>query len=204
MSHKNAFRAVALAAALIASAGAGHAATVYCPNGTTGALVAPTSGRYVEVTNAANPGTCYYQQGNLQNATITSLGYTLVDENGLSGSSPGALTGSLASNSTSGTWIIDSSRWSGGNDLYIGFHFGNGGGNPDSFIVQLESGQTSGNWAFLAVAPDSLNGLSNYYLLSTPAGSPPQNHIPEPGSLALAGLALVAAVSSRRLLGRKS
>jgi hypothetical protein len=189
-----------LALALTLSAGAAQAATVYCPNGPTGSLVAPTSGRYVQVSNAASPGACYYQDGNLTNAQITTAGYTLLDKNGTEGTMAGALVGSgFPGGSTSGTWALTSNLWSSYSKLFLAFHFGNGGGSPDSFIVELESSKLSGTWALGAVAPARLNGLSNYYLLTGPGLPPPPPHtVSAPTSLSLVGLAVLGLVAFGR------
>lgn len=199
MSLQSALKAAVLAAGF-AIAGGAQAATVYCPNGVGGALTAPTSGRYVEITNAANPGYCFYQDKNLQNDDIAALGLTIVDKNGSEGLAPGALVGSgFPNDSTSGTWEISSpSVWDGDFKLYLAFHFGNGGGSPDSFVVQLQDGAMSGDWKFLAVSPQTVNGLSNYYLLRAPGGFVPPDEIPEPASVALFGVGLVAVAAMRR------
>jgi hypothetical protein len=188
--------------------GFAQAATVYCPNGPTGALVAPLSGRYVQVTNAQHPGTCYYQEGNLQAADypavaaaagVPAASLLLLDKNGSEGLTPGALVpGGFVGNSTSGTWALSSNLWTSYSSLYLGFHFGNGGGSPDSFVVQLQNNSLSGAWSFQAVAPASVNGLSNYYLFGVDDGSPPPGRIPEPTSMALVGAALLAAGLARR------
>jgi hypothetical protein len=193
---------------LLVVGGFAQAATVYCPNGPTGALVAPLAGRYVEVTNAQDPGTCYFQEGNLQNsdfpavaaaAGVPAASLLLLDKNGAEGSMQGALVaGGFVGNSTSGTWSLSSNLWTSYSALYLGFHFGNGGGSPDSFVVQLQNNSLSGAWSFLAVAPDAVNGLSNYYLLGVADGSPPPGRIPEPASMALVGVALLAAGLARR------
>ncbi len=190
-------RQLVIATLLSAGAAAASAATVYCPNGAGGSLTAPTSGRYVAVSNAAFPGACYYQSGNLQNTDIAALGLVTVDKNGISGLAPGSLV-PIAGNSTNGTWQLTGNLWGTYSNLYLGFHFGNGGGNPDSFVVQLEQNRMSGSWSLNAIAPAILNGLSNYYLLAGPGTPPPPGLTPEPGSLALVGLGLAAAAAALR------
>lgn len=181
------------------------AATVYCPYGGADYETAPTSGRYVEVTNAANPGECHYQDGNWDAvagnpgglADYEMLGFDLLDKNGTPGT---FLTGGYVSGATSGIWQLASNIWGSYSNLYLGFHFGNGGGSPDSFIVELESGKTSGDWEFIAISPDKLNGLSNMYLFTCLADKPNcgNNDVPEPGILAILGLGLFGLTFVRR------
>ena len=189
-----------LAAALIACAGVTQAATVYCPNGPSGSLTAPTSGRYVVISNAANPGACYYQDGNLTNAQISAAGYTLLDKNGSEGTMTGALVGSgFPGGSTSGTWALSSNLWNSYSKLFLAFHFGNGSGSPDSFIVELESSKLSGTWALGAIAPAGLNGLSNYYLLTGPGlPPPPPGRVSAPATLSLVALGVLGLLAVRR------
>lgn len=204
MSHITARIAVALA--LVAGAVSAQAATVYCPNGPTGSLSAPTSGRYVQISNAANPGACYYQDGNLTNAQIAAAGLTLLDKNGNEGIAQGSLLGTgFPNGSTSGTWELTSNLWTSYGKLFLAFHFGNGGGSPDSYIVELESGKLSGTWALGAVAPDRLNGLSNYYLLSGPGlpPPPPPGTVPAPATLSLVALGVLGLVAAQRRRERR-
>lgn len=196
---------VCVSSLLLFGAAIVQAATVYCPNGPTGSLSAPTSGRYVVISNAANPGACYYQDGNLTNAQISAAGYTLLDKNGSEGTTPGALLGSgFPGGSTSGSWTLSSNLWSSYSKLFLAFHFGNGSGSPDSFIVELERNRLSGTWALGAIAPDTLNGLSNYYLLTGPGLPPPPSTVSAPATLSLVALAIagMALVGRRRTGGR--
>lgn len=103
----------------------------------------------------------------------------------------------------SGTWSVAASTWSLYEDLYLFFHFGNGqnnnANNPDWFFVRLVDGDTGGRWQF--DGPNQVNGLSNVALLGR---GTPTFQVPEPGSLALAGLALIGLVLTLRRRGRRS
>lgn len=189
-------RGLAVAGALTLCAAAAQAAIVNCP-------VQPSSGRYVTVSGGAAGGLCYSQDGNLDaggeladgvfNPTNPDL-YLIEKDIIASGSGPatsGLLQYTITGNQF-GTWSTTLT----GQTLYLGFHFGNGGGSPDSFIVELEAGATSGTWSLSAPAGYRLTGLSNLYLFSDKR---PPNETPEPASLALVGLGLLGAgVAARR------
>lgn len=193
---------------LLALGGVAQSATIYCPDNSNGGLNAPATGRYVMVTNAQTPSNCYYQSGNLQNSDfataagdlgVAPANFLLLDKNGTEGIAQGSLGFSGA---TTGTWSLTNSNiWSSYTSLYLGFHFGNAGQlNPDSFVVQLQTNQLSGAWTFFnSLNVQSTNALSNYYLFGVAGGNPPPGRIPEPGSIALVGLALLAAGAARSL-----
>ena len=177
--------------AVIGLTGHVQAATVVCPN-------APID-RFVTVTGAKSGGYCYFQDGNLTNADIAGLSLTLIEKDvAPAGGGSGLLQYTQNGAGTSGTWAAAASQWAVYGNLYVAFHFGQGSGSPDSFIVQLDQNSTSGNWSLGALV-GGLNGLSNIYLLGngTPGGGP-GNNVPEPTSLLLAGLGLMGLAASRR------
>ena len=186
-----------LACGVLAAAGGAQATSVSCGDNTLGIRVAVVDPGLVG-------GYCYAQTGNLQNADLTTLGLTQLEKD----IAPSADTGVgllTSTGSTSGTWAINASVWNSWDHIYLGFHFGGGGNttldNPDSFIVELARPDAAGTWA-LSGTNAQLNGLSNMYLLSkgpctTNCGGG-QIDVPEPGSVALVGLGLLAAAFARR------
>jgi hypothetical protein len=140
------------------------AATVKCP----GALSA-TLTRQVQVSGALAGGYCNYQSGNFNGDDFSAYfaAYTLIDKDvaaGTGDTAEGGLRYTVdTSGRISGTWTMFDNYWNTYGQVYLAMHFGNGKGNPDSFIVELDPWTLTGNWALL---PANLaNGLSNIYLI---------------------------------------
>jgi|GEM_PF-2351739 len=181
------------------------AATVYCPGELT-----PSLTRQVKVTGAKEAGYCYYQGGNFQGDDFPAAldPYTLIDKDIASsgeGQSEGGLFYTVDSASRiSGTWTLAQNFWDTYETLYLAMHFGNGSGDPDSFIVELDRNTLTGTWALL---PTNLaNGLSNIYLIgrgtatsTSTSGGNTSGTVPESAStLTLLGFGLLGLGFARR------
>ena len=100
---------------------------------------------------------------------------------------------------STGTFDFDDSLWATYSDIAIGFKFGTGNQPDEWFVYSLKSLLASGDydWAFVNVFEKG-GGLShvNFY------GILDSRQVPEPGTLALLGLALVVASCFRRQSGQ--
>jgi hypothetical protein len=127
--------------------------------------------RYLEVTNAADPGACFAGIGNitaLGNGGSAGIGDYLGGNLSYLGSDTGEVpvTGKGGiTGSTSGGWWLADDAWSINADLFLVLKFGQGSADPDWFVVELENGKTSGQWDLL---PAKLaNGVSHWYVVGT-------------------------------------
>lgn len=212
MKVKKLFAALFAVGAMLAAGGA-QAAVVSCGNSALGV-------RVTQIDPGLVGGFCYAQNGNfngdsfttaaINTAFITSGGTGTLDLRGKEITSVGDSATPLLNytGTTSGTWTISNSLWTDYSRVFLAFHFGGGGNtifdNPDSFIIELAFPDITGTWA-LTGTNAQLTSLSNIYVLSNgsctataPCVRDPQEVVPEPASLALVGLGLVAAVAARR------
>ena len=92
----------------------------------------------------------------------------------------------------SGTFSLLSSLWNTWDTISIGFKFGTGNKPDNWFVYNLNDGITSGNWTFIGEFARG-KGLSHMTLYGSNG-----TKVPEPGTLALFGIALAGVGLVRR------
>ena len=114
-------------------------------------------------------------------------------------------SGSWGTIPASGTWAIDPSFWATWGRAVISAHIGQGGGNPDYWLFEIEQGQLTGTWSLIQLDGNG-GGFSNMKLWGS--GDPTVTEqncegicataVPEPASLLLFGTGLVAVAAKLR------
>ena len=79
------------------------------------------------------------------------------------------VSGSWGSLPVSGTWAIDPILWQLHPRAALSFHLGNGGGNPDWFMFEIEPGELSGTFDIVKLSGNG-GGFSNIVLWADPPG----------------------------------
>lgn len=189
---------------------AAHGATVTCGNASLGI-------RVTSVTPGNTSGLCYAGLSNLGNPALESLLASLTGDPSAeildrdNANSNGGLLSITGVGSTNGTWSFTPALWNDYQRLFLYFHFGDAQDDPgptsptdpDIFIVELLRPDASGDWEF-GPAEARLTGLSNIALMRTGSrngggpGNGGGNGVPEPATLGLIGLGMLAIGALRR------
>jgi hypothetical protein len=176
-----AFGSTALAAMLLSTTAS--AATVYCEG------IAPTDGRQMELSSTVGTPDPSCHDTGAGNESFANLLYKInFNENGTTqstqGPGPNPFSLFIGGGSTSGSFAFQPGSVFAAGSLLV-FKFGGGGGNPDWFAFNI-GGLTAADWELLAFGDARTNALSHVSVYGT------VTQVPEPTTLALLGLGLVA------------
>jgi hypothetical protein len=173
--------ATAIALAAIAFTAPANAIPLLCQDTAVNHMYVDTS--YVSSCEGAgvgningNPGTDDFLMGEGAGSGLVGIG-----------------TGTFTQTGNTGTFSLDSSLWDQWGSIAVGFKFGTGNQPDEWFVFLLNSATSSGTWEFVNVFNRG-GGLSHVQLY----GSGDSTHVPEPGTLGLLGLGLIATTLIRR------
>jgi hypothetical protein len=188
----------------------GASLVLACSSANAASITVGTAFRTGTLSSAVSGATA--NTGNLGSTEVnTAFGGTWTNLGSLSnGTSNGFLTISFLGGTgfgdehVNGTWSIDPTFWTSYNSAVIGWHVGNGGGDPDSFMFKITPLATSGTWSYDKLSGGG-GGFSNIQLYganqSSTSTAPP---VPDGGSTAvLLGLALCGVSVTRKLVNKK-
>lgn len=116
-------------------------------------------------------------------------------------------SGSWGSNDLTGTWAIDPSFWDTYGSAVLGWHVGQGSGDPDVFMFKIVTGATSGTFSYERLTGGG-GGFSNFQLYGSGTPTPDTTSVkpvPDSGTtLVSLGLALLGLGSMRKLIRSKA
>jgi hypothetical protein len=107
-------------------------------------------------------------------------------------------SGGWGDNNVAGTWSIASTFWTTYGSAVLGWHVGEGGGDPDAFMFKVTENATSGTWSYDRLSGGG-GGFSNFQLYGKTGGT-----VPDSGTTIVSlGFALLGLGSLRKFLTSK-
>jgi hypothetical protein len=187
MTRKISFQLIVGAAVALLWAGAASAATIQCgPSTSVNHML--IDDEYVSACLAHGTGNLTLNPANDPFLTGVGAGWSPAGKD----DGPNPFDLELTQNGTTGTFEFSGTFWDTYSQGAIGFKFGTGDQPDEWFVFQLQPGVTWGEWTFVNVFGTG-GGLSHIALYGRGAA------VPEPATLTLLGLGLLALGFTRRL-----